>query len=148
MMSSDQNLFVRTTSSWSRHLAAEGIVVDPLRTFGKGIRTARSVLVEILRSDVRVVILLANTPEAISVALDAHALQMTTTSWAWISLDFIPGAENSVADTIRETAKEALYGWLYTVPSRGDPQTMSGFYERVKAYGQQVRSTPQRTTIL
>ena len=70
------------------------------------------------------------------VALDAQQQDMTTAGWAWIGTMGVDGAEGEAAAPERNSAKRALFGWLFTQPFHTESAATTQFYANVKRYGE------------
>ena len=134
MINSPQNVFLLMSSSWSQLFAAKNIVVAPRLSFSPG-HFERTLLDEIRKTGVRVVITVAYSDDVVQIALDAEEQGMTSPGWAWISTDTLPGAELAAHTSTRKRAKIALFGWLYIWHAQSKLPGLAQFYQQVKTFG-------------
>jgi ABC-type branched-subunit amino acid transport system substrate-binding protein len=80
---------------------------------------------------VRVVVVIADSLDVVTLALAAKDRGMHEAGYAWLGLDTVAGAEAFVADGLKsaEVAKAALHGWIYFAPSAAAP---AAFFDRVR----------------
>ena len=125
MLSSFEELYRTTASSWSKELAAEKVKVGPDQTFEQGL-FQRTALATIQQSGVRVVIVLASKEDTATIAVGAQQSGMMAAGWAWAGVDTVP--------IVQGEAKQALDGWLYFVLAQN--VSLERFHEDVRAYGE------------
>jgi hypothetical protein len=77
----------------------------------------------------RVVIVMADSHDVLSVAMAALSRQLTT-GWAWLGLDTVDGAETYAPSGVSlGAAKTAMHGWLYFEPHTAAPAL---FFDQVE----------------
>ena len=87
-------------------------------------------LVSIAAAKLRVVFMMAQSPEVLRVALAAKGRGMVVQGWAWLGLDTVAGAEMSGIGDLKSTeaAQAAMNGWVFFVPHNA---ASAAFFEQV-----------------
>ena len=120
--------------SWNDLFRSSQINVRYFETFKPG-RFQATLLRQIKKAGVLVVIVLAYSDDTAKIALNADSLGMTSVGWSWISSAQVVGAEGMLQFQQRKRAKLALHGWLFVhrLSARSDQSVaLEQFYEEVK----------------
>ena len=134
MLSSTDNVFLISAGAWSQRLEDDNVTVAPFKTFGVGAFDGAA-LVEVQKAAVRVVIVLACSSDNAAIAVAAQRTGMMAAGWAWVGMDTVPAAEETVGAELVADAKRALDGWLY-LSAQSSSAALATFYRDVQAYGE------------
>jgi hypothetical protein len=133
VVGSDASFVVAAGQLASRSQQAETHVQAPMTlNLELGLLDTKQ-LDSVAAAKLRVVIVIARSPEVLRVALAAQGRGMVAQGWAWLGLDTVAGAELSAIDDnleSTEAAKAAMHGWVYFEPHNAAP---AAFFDHVAA---------------
>jgi hypothetical protein len=122
-----QSIFTTVVTKLELDMRSKGIRVQVQVRFQKGAFDVRE-LGRVAAARMRVLVVLAYSPDVVTVALAAKEQGMLKPGWAWLGLDTVAGAETFAADGPK-SASAALHGWMYFEPSTTAP---TAFFDRVR----------------
>ena len=123
ILSTTESLWFNSARSLARQLDVAGIEVLKPSAFETGSFSV-SILREIRRSTIRIVMVCASDPDMLEIASNAFTEGMSSAGWAWV-----------LTEGIVANLPERIQGWLYIQPLLGS-DGMQAFAEQVSEYSE------------